>query len=249
MTSSFLDHPLVSERYFFPRPGKLSDPFVVKANGVQLHCHLSTPNTNAPLLLHFHGNGELVSDWLYDFEPALIKAGFNVCLAEYRGYGSSSGDPALVAMLDDALVIADACGVEPQQMYVYGRSVGSIYALHVAANRAVAGLIIESGIANVLQRLAIRVEPQELGVSQAELEREIATHLNHESKIQAHRGKLLVMHTRRDQLVPASHAQQLADWAGSKARLVLFEQGDHNSIHLHNGPAIVAELERLAFNR
>lgn len=242
MSEHLLDHPIISERYFFPRRRPLPDPFVVQTPGGALHCHRRAPHPDAPTLLHFHGNGEVVFDWIRDFAPALVAAGLNVCLAEYRGYGGSSGTPALAGMLDDAVLVADALGVDPSTLYVYGRSVGSIYALHVASQRPVAGLVIESGISNVLQRLAVRLEPQELGVTRAQLEAAVADALDHEAKMRAYAGPVLVMHARADHLVPVEHAEALARWAGDRGRLVLFPRGDHNSIHYFNDEAILAEV-------
>ncbi len=246
MPAHLLDHPIISQRYFFPRQQPLADPFIVRAGGAELHCHRSAVHADAPTLLHFHGNGEVVFDWVSDFAPTLNAAGFNVCFAEYRGYGGSSGVPALAGMLDDAVAIADALDVEPGRMFVYGRSVGSIYALHVASQRPVAGLIIESGISNVLQRLAIRLDPDELGVTQAELEAAVAQVLDHEAKMRSYAGPVLVMHAEADHLVPVDHARDLASWAGDRGQLVVFDQGDHNSIHYYNGDAILAQLGRFA---
>lgn len=235
-----LDHPVVSERYFFPRRAPIADPWQVEVEGAVLHGYRNTPHPGAPTLLHFHGNGEVVADWMHDFAPALIAAGVNVVLAEYRGYGGSSGRPAMASMLDDAVAVADACGVAPASLFVYGRSVGSIYAIHVASQRAVGGLIIESGISDVLERLVIRLDARELGVSETELRAAVAGAVNHRAKLAAYAGPVLVMHTRGDDLVPPINARELADWAGDRGKLVLFDRGDHNSIHAYNGDAILA---------
>jgi len=58
---NLLDHPLISERYFFPRADSLDEPFRVETNGIELLCHRTAGN---PMLVHFHGNGEVVSDWV-----------------------------------------------------------------------------------------------------------------------------------------------------------------------------------------
>lgn len=245
MSGHVLDHPIIGARYFFPRMQPLDEPFVVDVGAAELHCYRHAPHPGAPTLLHFHGNGEVVADWLPEFAPALVAAGLNVCFAEYRGYGGSTGTPALVAMLDDAVAVADALGVEPERLFVYGRSVGSIYALHVAANRPVAGLVLESGIADVLQRLAIRLDPDELGLSAAQLRAAVAEVLDHEAKLAAYAGPVVVLHTLGDHLVPVDHARDLARWAGDRGKLVLYDRGDHNSIHYYNADAILAEVVAL----
>ena len=53
-------------------------------------------------------------------------------LAEYRGYGGSTGEPSLVAMLDDVDAIFSALGRPAGELVVYGRSIGSIYAIEFA---------------------------------------------------------------------------------------------------------------------
>ena len=137
-SDELLDHPLISERYFFPRPSRVADPWIVQTEHGRLEGYRSAPHGGAALL-HFHGNGEVVADWAGDFCAGLNAQGLDVFLGEYRGYGGSDGRPALAGMLDDALVTADATGVPAERLVLYGRSVGSLYALHVAAHRPVAG--------------------------------------------------------------------------------------------------------------
>ncbi len=244
MPPSVLDHPLVGERYFFPRADAIAEPFVVTTGGVALACHLDAPHTDAPMLLHFHGNGEVVADWIDGFAPALVAAGLNVCFAEYRGYGASTGTPALATMLDDAVAIADATGVPASRLFVYGRSVGSLYALHVAAQGRVAGLVIESGIADVLERLTLRLTAEEIGASDVELAQAVAVAFDHRAKLEAFGGRVLLLHATHDHLVSVHHANTLATWAGPQGRLVTFDRGDHNSIYFANRNAILNEVVR-----
>jgi fermentation-respiration switch protein FrsA (DUF1100 family) len=231
---NLLDHPLISERYFFPRANALAEPFRVETHGIELLCHRTAGN---PMLVHFHGNGEVVSDWAPVLSRALSTYGIGSLFGEYRGYGGSGGSPALVSMLDDALAVVDAAGVPPSRIVLYGRSVGSIYALHAAAHRRVAGLIIESGIADVGEGLG--VQPHEIGATHAELDAAVSTHFDHRSKLRAFGGPVLIFHTATDHLVSVWHAHQLAEWAGPRATLHVFENGGHNTIFALHGPALV----------
>ena len=63
MLSELLDHPLISERYFFPRDGYFKDPFQVNCGDAQLACSYHEIDPAAKTLIHFHGNGEIVDDW------------------------------------------------------------------------------------------------------------------------------------------------------------------------------------------
>ncbi|MEM9074624.1 MAG: alpha/beta hydrolase [Myxococcota bacterium] len=239
--SELLDHPIIGARYFFPRPDAPKDPWFVDVSGERLACVRTGEGSEDPALLMFHGNGEVASDWL-DFAAALASADLSTVLGEYRGYGGSTGTPALGAMLDDALAIYDAA----PSRFVYGRSVGSIYALHVAAHRPVAGLILESGIADVYERLRLRLEPRELGVDEAELRAAIETEVNQQRKIERTTCPVLILHTDRDHLVHVDHAERLAEWAGERAELVRYPEGDHNSIHYFNGADILRRVVAFA---
>lgn len=255
---SFLDHPLISERYFFPRPGAPAGARRVRVDGAELACaERRCGRPGAPLLLHFHGNGEIVADYLPS-EPsdaaapggiagAFTAAGLDVFLAEYRGYGASTGTPQLGRMLDDVGAILEATSRRPEDVVVYGRSVGSLFAVEAIRRWPSArALVLESGIADPLERLLLRVRPDELGGSLAELADEVRARLDPEPALRAYEGPVLVLHARRDALVAARHAERNAANA-RRGALVLYDEGDHNTVlalHLADVVRRVAALAR-----
>ncbi len=172
-----------------------------------------------------------MDDWQGDFVTLMHQMGCNCLLAELRGYGRSTGQPQLGKMLQDVVPTIEAIGKPASELILFGRSVGSIFAIEAAARfPEVAGLVIESGIADVLERLLLRVDPEELGVSGEQLKAVIACDLNHQQKLAGYRGPLLVMHTEHDDLVDVSHGQRLYDWATGEKKLKIFPQGSHNDI-------------------
>jgi len=239
-----LDHPLISRRYFFPVQAPLPGAWRVPCAGGELACYRLGHQADRPTLLHFHGNGEVVADHLPDLAQALQALGVNLCFVEYRGYGGSTGEPALAAMLEDGEAVFSALGLPEARVVAFGRSVGSIYAIELARRHPqLAGLVLESGIADVLERVLLRVRPEELGADLAALEAEVALQLDHRAKLGAFRGRLLALHAAGDGLVPPSHAERNVSWAGgSEATLVLLPEGDHNSIFAENRPAYLAAL-------
>lgn len=243
MSDQFLDHPLLSARYFYPWPNRFDDPFYVHGDGFRLGCRYYRVHNDAPTIIHFHGNGETVADYLGEFEERIAGLGANLLLAEYRGYGMSSGAPALAAMLDDVDLIVAACGMPQERLIFFGRSLGSLYALHGAARypRA-AGLIIESGLADPLERILVRVEPGELGATMAQLRGSVGRCLDQQNKIANFGGRVLVMHTRGDDLVSVSHAERLHAWANQPKELLVFQRGDHNTILSVNQEAYFAAV-------
>ncbi len=240
-----LDHPLISERYFFPRRAPPPDPFIVDCGDAKLACWRKVVDAKRPTLLHFHGNGEVVREYVPDDAEAFIACGVNPFFSEYRGYGGSTGTPQLGKMLGDVEAVVKATGVPTSQLIVFGRSVGSIFAVEVARRYPdIRGLILESGIADPFERLAMRVTPEELGVSPGAFADAIAKHLDHRAKLAKYSGRLLLMHTRHDGLVDLEHARKNHAWAASKDKeLVVFEAGDHNTIMHRNWDAYWAAVK------
>jgi pimeloyl-ACP methyl ester carboxylesterase len=237
-----LDHPLISQRLFFPRRDAPADPFFVDS-GVQLACWRRVRHPGTGFLLHFHGNGEVVAGYK-GFADWVLDLGVNVCFVEYRGYGASAGTPALVAMLGDGERVLEALGVPQSKVVAFGRSLGSLYAAELAQRRpGLAGLVLESGIADVSELLRARVRAEELGCTAEELTAESSRSFDQRAKLGAYRGPLLVLHAERDNLLDRSHGERLHAWGGGTDKeLVLFPHGNHNSILLANLDAYLRAL-------
>jgi pimeloyl-ACP methyl ester carboxylesterase len=244
-STTILDHPVVSSRYFFPRRETFPEPYWVDAaDGSKLGCAYHVVNPTAKTVVYFHGNGEIVADYLPDFPAWLGHAGYNVLLAEFRGYGMSTGRPALVGMFDDVSAIIHSLGIPESQIVLFGRSIGSLYAVHGAFKHPhLAGIILESGVAQVAERFFMRVQPHELGTSQAALIEELQRHFDYAAKLRAFQGRTLILHTRHDELVPVQHAELLHAAAPEPKTLHIFEQGGHNDIFYWNREAYMRLVE------
>lgn len=239
---SLLDHPIISERYFFPRESALPGATRVPVDGAELACWRSAPPSDRPVLVHFHGNGEIVRDWMDLFPRIAQRSGFEVFLAEYRGYGASTGTPQMGKMLDDIPAIAQAVGAPPERCVVFGRSVGSLYALEwVKRFPSTAGLVIESGIHDVLQRLLLRMSPEELGTDLDGMIQAIQARLNHSEKLQAYPGPSLFLHAEGDDLVTPDHARD-NHAAAQDGTLAMLPYGGHNDILGRNTQAYLEHL-------
>ncbi|MGD8396837.1 MAG: alpha/beta hydrolase [Candidatus Eiseniibacteriota bacterium] len=247
MATTILDHSLIAERYFFPDRQRLTGDGTrrIELPGATLACYHHAPLAGALTVVHFHGNAEIVADHVGPIMEAFEAIGLNVFFAEYRGYGDSTGTPALGTMLDDVPALLDATGIPTARMLLFGRSVGSLFALRAASCRPqAAGLVLESAIADPLERILMRVTPEELGRSRAELAEVAKCLLDHERILRGFERPVLVLHTRHDGLVDVDNARRLHDWAAGPSRLRIFESGDHSTILRANHEAYFEELER-----
>ena len=71
---------------------------------VAIGARFYTAGATAPVLLFFHGNGEIVADY-EDLAPLYVQKGINFLPVDYRGYGRSTGRPTITAMMKDCHVI------------------------------------------------------------------------------------------------------------------------------------------------
>jgi pimeloyl-ACP methyl ester carboxylesterase len=240
-----VDHPLISHRVFFPRPTTLEPTCPVEVGAARLACYAFRRHPRAGTVLHFHGNGELAAEYAAGSAEFFLCLGVNVCFAEYRGYGGSTGTPGLGAMLGDGEQIVRALGVPPERLVVFGRSLGSVYAIELARRLPrIAGLILESGIADLLECWPVADSDLErCGFRSGELQREVAEHFDHRAKLQHYPGPQLVLHTANDQLLDQAHAERLHAWGGgTDKRLTVFPNGNHNTILRANYMEYVREV-------
>ena len=244
-SSTMLDHPIVSSRYFFPSRTPLPDPYWVEADdGSRLACYYHAVHPDAKTVVYFHGNGEVVADYLPDFATWIARAGHNLLLAEYRGYGMSDGQPALVGMLEDVLPIIQSLHAPDHKIVLFGRSIGSLYALHgVSRYPQIGGLIIESGVADITERFFQRVLPEELGMSESEVADELRKYFDFAGKLGGFQGQTLILHTRFDELIGAHHAERLYSAAREPKQLRIFDQGGHNDIFFRNRASYMQLVE------
>ncbi len=244
---SILDHPAISGRYLFPQPRFVDDPFMVKVDGAELACFRKIIDPENFTMVYFHGNGEAVADYVPDMAAFFAEFGLNSLFVEYREYGGSSGQARLVAMLGDGEAAIKAAGLAAETTIVFGRSIGSLYAIELIHRQpTIAGLILESGIADPSERFLAYADLSVAGLEEADVLAECKRHFDHKRKLAEYKNPLLVMHTEQDGLIDISHAERNYRWTGSpQKRLLRFPVGNHNTIlgrNWHEYMAAVGEL-------
>ena len=221
---------------FYPRqdyrrpPSGAFDLQVSVEPDVAVACRAYTGSIENPWILFFHGNGEVIAD--YDgIAPLYNHRGINLLVSEYRGYGASGGRPTMANLISDAHAALITAREEllqrgfKENIYVMGRSLGSIAALELARRYpdSLRGLIIESGfisVVNLIEHLGLPA-PGHLSLLEKEC-REAA---------RAVTMPALILHGAADNLVPLSQGRALYQHLGSAEKeLVIIPGGDHNNI-------------------
>jgi len=151
-------------------------------------------------------------------------------------------------MLSDGEAALAAAGIPPEKAIVFGRSIGSLYAIELAHRQPkIAGLIIEGGIADPAERFLTYADLAAAGLDEADVRAKVKRHFNHKQKLSGYAGPLLIMHTENDGLIDISHAERIYKWTGgSQKRLLRFRLGNHNTIMAFNRDEYFKGVEFLA---
>ena len=232
-----LDRPEFVQFIFYPRrehtaPPPNSTDFVIEVEqGVTITCRFYVNDVQSPSILLFHGNGEVVSDYNF-IGPIYNQVGANLFVADYRGYGASTGRPGFSTMVADSHLIYARFvailreGGYSNRKFVKGRSLGSVSAIELASHyeKDLEGLIIESGFASTLRLMTRLGFPSDL----LPIKDPGFPNL---SKIKSVHLPTLIIHAENDSLIPLEQAKDLYEHVGTEAkRLLVIPDADHNDL-------------------
>jgi pimeloyl-ACP methyl ester carboxylesterase len=200
-----------------------------------------------PTILFFYGNGDCLrgaSGTLFD---GLRRAGANVCIPEYVGYGMSSGSPSE----RDCYATADAAydylltreDVNPASILVAGWSLGAAVAGDLAARRPATGLAMFSSFTS-MGDMAREVYPFIPGA------RLLLSHrFENEEKIARISCPILLGHGTADTIIPYAMSERLAAAAGGPVTLVAVEGAGHNDFFAVGGRKVFGAIGELVDGR
>jgi fermentation-respiration switch protein FrsA (DUF1100 family) len=216
---------------FQPRPSSYRDtPEILKipsADGSTLSARLLENNKARYTILFSHGNAEDLGNIAGHLEQ-FRQHGFSAMAYDYSGYGTSSGKPTERAALLNVEAAYDYLvsqrGISPDRIIVWGRSIGSGPAVHLATFRPVAGLVIESGFTSAFRVMTrVRLLPFDRFDNLRGLERVACP--------------VLVIHGTDDGIIPFRHGQRLFDTAREPKFHLWVERAGHNNLVGVAGPA------------
>lgn len=244
---TWLDSTVITSQVFFVRktPQPVADSRLIYSGAIPVTDRVSlgyryyqSPHRDSPVILMFHGNGEIVTD--YDtLAPFYHVAGAGLFVVDYRGYGWSGGVPLVTQMLPDALKVVDTLPALLQQhgtpdvdLFLKGRSLGSAPAIYGAQQRPhmFRGLIIESGFSDapsIFRQIGNSLRP--LLPSDDDLP------LYNARKLQQIHLPLLIIHGQRDTVIPVTHGEDLYNASPATDKtLVVIEKAGHNDMLIVN---------------
>jgi fermentation-respiration switch protein FrsA (DUF1100 family) len=233
----------MQERISFPAPkAPLPDPVQTLGLGEKVELRmrdgtrlvgwylppLAAASSRPPFagLLWFYGNGEnIAAIWpiIRDFRPP--HAGLLV--VDYPGYGGSGGRTTEGGLYEAADLayefLVQRTEIDRDRIYVYGRSLGSAVATHVAEKQKIAGMILESPFTSARAMAAryYKIFPRAL----------VRLRLDNLARIKQIDCPTLIFHGNADMLVPIEMGKELAAAAAGPVEFVTIEGSAHNDTY------------------
>ncbi len=199
-------------------------PDVYSVNSHPLVSRETSPGESGKqTLLFFHGNAGNISGRL-ESVGQFHRLGLNVLIVDYRGYGQSTGTPSETGLYRDAEAcwrhLTETRGLAPQNIVVFGRSMGGGPATWTASRHRPGAVILESVFTSVPD-VGARHYPF-LPV------RALATNqFDNASRVGAINAPLLSIHSRDDRIVPFELGREVYEAAAAPKQFLEIE-GGHN---------------------
>ena len=212
------------------------DVSIVTADGVTLHGWYIA-GQSPRVLLFFHGNAGNISHRL-DSIRQFRNLGLSVLIIDYRGYGQSDGRTTESGTYRDAdatwRYLTETRGVRPDNVVIFGRSLGGSIAARLAAHQRPLALIVESSFTSVPD-IAQELYPW--------LPARWLSRLSHATRdyVRDVQCPVLVVHSRDDEIIPFHHGQAIFA-AAPEPRTLLTLRGSHNDAFLRDERSYIEGL-------
>ncbi|KAI4982724.1 alpha/beta hydrolase domain-containing protein 17C-like isoform X2 [Hordeum vulgare subsp. vulgare] len=198
-------------------------------------------------LLYSHGNAADLGQMLGLFMELRSHLRVNIMCYDYSGYGASTGKPSEYNTYYDIEAVYDCLkkeyGIGPEELILYGQSVGSGPTLHLASRlEKLRGVVLHSGILS-----GIRV----LYPVKVTLWFDIFKNID---KIKQVECPVLVIHGTADDIVDFSHGKRLWELAKEKYEPLWVKGGGHCNLetypeYIRHLRKFVNAMEKLAKER
>lgn len=217
----------------------VEDIYFSAADGVKLHAWFVPAQNPVATLMWFHGNAGNLSHRLDNIQ-ALLPLNLNVFIFDYRGYGRSEGTPDEAGIYLDSQAAYDVLvktkNIVPEKLFLFGRSLGGVFAAKTAATNPAAGLILESTFTSA-QDMAKKMFPF------LPLGKAIRSKLDAVGMVQNLKMPKLFLHGTKDEIVPYTLGRKLFDAASEPKEFYDIKGAGHNDTYTVGGKSYFQALQ------
>ena len=140
----------LSNDYEYTFEGDFEEFFLTHPDGAKLNAlHFKSKNPKG-VILYFHGNAGDLSRW-GQIANRFVDFDYHVIVMDYRGYGKSTGERSESNLFEDAQLFYEYTAklFPPEEIVLYGRSLGGSIATYLASENKSKKLILETPFYNL----------------------------------------------------------------------------------------------------
>jgi uncharacterized protein len=220
---------------------EVAERLIKTPDGETIIAWYGTAKPGQPTILYFHGNGgalEIRRERIAKY----LNRGRGMFIMAYRGYSGSTGQPSEAANVADAKLAYDtlvADGVRPEDIIIYGESLGTSVATQVAAEKKARGLILDSAFTSMVER-----------ASQIYWWLPVTTLIKDRYMSRNFIGDVhmpvFILHGEADEVVPVAMGRKMFSLANEPKEIVTLPGAGHNDHYLFGSfEAINAWIDKL----
>ena len=234
---------------FFPEKGapltpaamglEYEDVFFDTEDGLRLHSWYIPPTTDSVdgYVLFLHGNAGNVAHFL-EKTAGLARLGFGVMSPDYRGFGLSEGKPSEKGVYLDSRAAFETFiqrpGVRPENVVIFGYSLGGAAAAELALEVRPQGVIFESTFTSI-RDMAHEIVPL--------LPRFMVSPVFETAgKMSRINAPALFIHGDRDELVPSFMGRRLYELHPGPKDIMIIPGGGHTDGHVVGGSPYLRKI-------
>ncbi len=235
-----LFHPVSLNKYhnygFTEKHKEINIPLTHESN-LNIVQFLSTDSVTRGVVLYFHGNKNNIS-WYEKYTPHFTHNGYEVWMIDYPGYGKSSGKLSEQILYDWALKLYKISRgrFSPENIIIYGKSMGTGIAAQLASVRDCKRLILETPYYS-MHSLFSKYSP--IYPVSLMLKYELPTY-KYLEKVTA---PVSFFHGTNDWIIPYSNASRLKEKLKPIDEFISIKGGSHNN--LYDYPLMIKKIDSL----
>ena len=177
-------------------------------------------------LLYSPGNAKDLGGKLPDYLYLGQKLSCDIFSYDYPGYGESSEQPSSSLLYKSIEIAYNALttthGYDPDQIILYGESLGSVPTMDLAVKYRVAGVVLHAPLLSAMRM-----------IFRADREKYCCDVFDSSSKVELIQSPILVIQGTEDEIINHSHGQIIHQKSRNKVAPLFLDGCNHNFCHLY----------------
>ncbi|MBN2667669.1 MAG: alpha/beta fold hydrolase [Bacteroidales bacterium] len=207
--------------YDFELPDLTKEIYINVESNVALNGFLFEKQENVNLMVYFQGNSKNLQNFL-DNHHMVLNWGYTVLVTDYRSFGKSTGTlTGHTQMYSDADKVYDYAiklGYKPQNIILYGYSMGTSLAGYLASYRKAKSVILESPYSSISEISWVGNKAPNFELNTVERAKRIDI-------------PTLLVHGNKDDVISPDHSQRIYNnLKTSRKKRIIIDGGGHGDL-------------------